>query len=151
MVTARKLRFSTDWYPMQSAENPNTEGAPTSQNLFERVGQEPFFVTLVERFYALVAEDPVLRPMYSPNLESSKAHLAAFLAQYWGGLPRYTLERGHPRLGMRHAQFSIGQAERDAWVSHMTAAVQTMEVSPEDAATLIVYFERTATFLKNQP
>ena len=31
-----------------------------------------------------------------------------FLAQYWGGPPDYSAEKGHPRLRMRHAPFAIG-------------------------------------------
>ena len=93
----------------------------------------------------------MLRPLYPPNLEPGKAHLAAFLTQYWGGPPRYSLERGHPRLRMRHANFPIGQAERDAWVKHMTAAVRDMNLEAKDADMLIAYFERTATFVKNRP
>ena len=43
-----------------------------------------------------------------------------FLAQYWGGPPTYSEERGHPRLRMRHAPFVIGTLERDAWLRHMS-------------------------------
>ena len=50
--------------------------------LYERVGGDVFFVDLVERFYAGVENDPVLRPLYPPDLEPGKANLAAFLAQY---------------------------------------------------------------------
>ncbi len=91
---------------------------PTS-TLYERVGGRDFFVTLIKRFYESVAVDPVLRPIYPEDLEPPKVHLAGFLAQYWGGPPEYTEERGHPRLRMRHAPFTIGQAERDARVRHM--------------------------------
>jgi nitrogen fixation NifU-like protein/NifU-like protein len=31
--------------------------------------------------------------------------------------------RGHPRLRARHLPFVIGQAERDAWVAHLRAAI----------------------------
>ena len=46
-----------------------------------------------------------------------------FLQQYWGGPSTYDQERGHPRLRMRHAPFVIGEAERDAWLRHMLAAL----------------------------
>ena len=118
--------------------------------LYERVGREPFFVSLVERFYESVSVDPVLRPIYPEDLEPGKAHLAGFLSQYWGGPPQYSLERGHPRLRMRHAPFAIGQRERDTWVRHMLAAVHASEASPEDAALLIEYFENTGSFLMNR-
>jgi len=78
----------------------------------------------VDRFYAAVAEDPVLRPLYPEDLTAPSAHLAAFLVQYWGGPDDYRLERGHPRLRMRHVPFAIGFPERDAWFRHMSEAVR---------------------------
>lgn len=122
----------------------------TESTLFKRVGGQGFFVSLIERFYDLVESDPVLRPIYPTDLEPGKAHLAAFLAEYWGGPPRYSLQRGHPRLRMRHAQFPIGQTVRDSWIGHMIAAVNSADLNPGDAVELIGYFDRTATFLMNQ-
>lgn len=119
-------------------------------SLHDRVGGRPFFDELVDRFYRGVETDPVLRPLYPEDLAPGKAHLAGFLAQYWGGPPLYSMERGHPRLRMRHAPFPIGQPERDAWVRHMAAAVDSMDIAPEDKAELLAYFEDTASFLMNQ-
>ena len=61
--------------------------------------------------------------MYPEDLTDSKAHLALFLMQYWGGPRHYSEQRGHPRLRMRHAPFAIGTAQADAWLRHMTDAV----------------------------
>ena len=98
------------------------------ENLYERVGGQAFFDALVERFYAGVETDPILRPLYPEDLADPKAHLALFLAQYWGGPPTYSEQRGHPRLRMRHAPFVIGLPERDAWLRHMGEAVRTAEL-----------------------
>lgn len=117
--------------------------------LFDRVGGEPFFRQLIERFYAGVEHDPLLRPLYPRDLEPSKRHLALFLAQYFGGPATYNAERGHPRLRMRHARFVIGQPERDAWLRHMRAALSTVAISPDDQATLQSYLEMAATSLIN--
>ena len=123
---------------------------PQSNSLYQRVGREPFFVELVEKFYEGVAEDLVMRPLYPEDLEPGKAHLAGFLSQYWGGPPNYSMERGHPALRMRHRPFAIGQVERDAWVHHMTNAVAAVECSPQDKALMIAYFDDAATFLMNR-
>jgi len=120
-----------------------------SSSLYERVGGEPFFTGLVERFYAGVQSDPVLRPLYPADLGPSIRYLALFLAQYWGGPPTYNAERGHPRLRMRHVRFSIGQAERDAWLRHMRAAVDGSDASAADAEAMLVYFEMAAASLMN--
>jgi hemoglobin len=120
-------------------------------SLYERVGGDTFFVCLVERFYQGVASDALLRPLYPEDLEPPKRHLALFLAQYWGGPHTYSAERGHPRLRMRHLRFRIGQAEREAWLRHMGAAVMASQASPADAEALLDYFQTAATSLLNQP
>ena len=119
--------------------------------VFEAVGGEPFFVELVDRFYAGVEGDPVLRPLYPDNLTDPKRHLAGFLVQLWGGPPRYSEERGHPRLRMRHLPFTIGPAERDAWLGHMRGAVSEMDPPTEARDALLDYFAQAADFLMNAP
>jgi hemoglobin len=121
-----------------------------SSTLYERVGKEPFFVKLVDKFYEGVRQDVILRPLYPEDLSPGKAHLAGFLSQYWGGPPNYSMERGHPALRMRHRPFSIGQAERDAWVLHMGEAVAVSDASPQDKAVMLAYFSDAGTFLMNR-
>lgn len=119
------------------------------ETLYDRAGAQPWFDALVERFYAGVALDPRLRPMYPEDLTDSKAHLAGFLAQYWGGPPEYSMARGHPRLRMRHFPFAIGAAERDAWYHHMEAAVREGGLSDDDEAAMLAYFSSAADALVN--
>lgn len=121
-----------------------------NDSLFDRVGGEQFFFSLVNRFYDGVASDAVLRPLYPADLAPSRRHLAMFLAQYWGGPPAYSAERGHPRLRMRHIRFAIGQTERDAWLVHMRAAVAASPASPADKQALCAYFDSAATSLINR-
>ncbi len=118
--------------------------------MYERVGGEEFFTALVERFYAGVDTDPVLRPLYPSDLGDPKEHLRLFLVQYWGGPRTYSEQRGHPRLRMRHAPFSIGLAERDAWLELMLDALRSAELDPADEAELEDYFRSTATQLINR-
>jgi hemoglobin len=121
--------------------------------VYEAVGGQRFFVDLVDRFYDGVATDAVLRPLYPDDLTEPRRHLALFLAQYWGGPATYSDERGHPRLRMRHAPFVIGDAERDAWLSHMLAsldAVAADRAAPGPAVARIrMYLVDTAQFLVN--
>ena len=121
-----------------------------ADSLYRRVGGEQYFEALVERFYEALERDPELRPLYPADLAPGKANLAAFLAQYWGGPPRYSARRGHPRLRMRHFAFAIGRRERDAWVRHMAVAVRESTIAPADADALMDYFESTATMVVNR-
>jgi hemoglobin len=116
---------------------------------FEQWGGQPFFDALVERFYSGVATDPVLRPLYPDDLTESKAHLALFLGQYWGGPPDYQAARGHPRLRMRHAPFVIGRAQADAWLAHMLAAVDGSGLGEPDRTELLDYLVMAAGSLVN--
>lgn len=118
--------------------------------LYQRVGGTPWFTELVARFYAGVATDPVLRPLYPEDLEGPRERLTGFLIQYWGGPADYSAARGHPRLRMRHFPFAIGTPEREAWYRLMAAAVQAGGVTPDDEARLLAYFEYTTNFLVNR-
>ena len=117
--------------------------------IYELAGGDAPFRRLIEGFYARVEQEPLLRPMYPDNLTSSKEHLFLFVTQYFGGPPRYNGLRGHPRLRMRHAPFTIGQAERDAWARHMLAALDETGFPEPARAAMRDYFERAATFLIN--
>lgn len=122
--------------------------------MFDRVGGEAFFERLTEHFYAGVAQDPVLRPLYPADdagFEAARAHLCGFLVQYWGGPRTYSDQRGHPRLRMRHAPFAIGEAERQAWLTHMTAAVRRERLPALDEAQMLTYFEASAAHMVNRP
>lgn len=123
-----------------------------SESLYEAIGGEPAFRRLVHRFYQEVAADPELRAVYpSRNLGPAEEHLRLFLIQYWGGPPDYNELRGHPRLRMRHARFSIGERERDAWLRHMRTALDELHLDPEHDEQLWAYLTMAAHSLVNQP
>jgi hemoglobin len=122
----------------------------TAPSFYEQIGGEPTFRKLVDEFYAGVAEDPVLRPLYpEADLGPAAERLRLFLMQYWGGPGTYSERRGHPRLRMRHAPFRVGIAERDAWLRQMRRAVDSLNLDPADDATLWNYLERAAFFMVN--
>ena len=121
-------------------------------SLFELAGGEPTFRLLVQRFYAGVAADPILRRVYpEEDLSGATERLTLFLIQYWGGPSTYSEQRGHPRLRMRHAPFAIGQRERDAWLGHMTEAVESLALAPQVRDAFLGYFETASAAMINQP
>lgn len=125
-----------------------------TSTMFDRVGGEPFFEELTQRFYRSVAAEPILRALYPTDpagFEEARRNLRDFLIQYWGGPTTYSDQRGHPRLRMRHAPFVIGPAERDAWLRLMVAAVKEGGLSGLDEAQMLSYFEAAANHMVNQP
>jgi hemoglobin len=123
--------------------------APTA-NVFEAAGGEPVFRELVGRFYARVDTDPILRAVYpDEDLSGATERLTLFLIQYWGGPSTYAQQRGHPRLRLRHQPFAIGRRERDAWLGHMTAAVDSLDLTPGVRKALLDYFDAASTSMIN--
>jgi len=128
----------------------NAPPAPPS-TLYARVGGDAWFETLTTAFYAAVADDAVLRPLYPDDLDAARDRLCGFLIQYWGGPADYSARRGHPRLMMRHMRFPIGMAQREAWYRQMAAAVKAGGLSDEDELTVLRYFAATSIQLVNRP
>jgi hemoglobin len=144
--------------------------AGTTRSTYEIVGGKTTFQRLAEAFYRRVETDALLRPMYPKNLWGHKRSqnasatkpagqglcspvdtLAVFLAQFFGGPPEYSEARGHPRLKMRHVRFHIGQAERDAWLTHMLAAMEEIGIEEPASSVMRQYFDQASTFLINVP
>ncbi|WP_371499725.1 globin [Kitasatospora sp. NBC_00374] len=105
----------------------------SEETFYDAVGGEATFRLLVHRFYQGVAQDELLRPMYpEEDLGPAEERFALFLMQYWGGPRTYSEQRGHPRLRMRHAPFTVDRAAHDAWLKHMRAALDSLGL-PADA------------------
>ncbi len=120
--------------------------------VYDAVGGHRFFEELVDRFYAGVADDPILLPLYpeQDDLTGAKERLTLFLVQYWGGPTTYSDTRGHPRLRMRHFPFTIGVAERDAWLARMNEALAGADdLEPELVQRFSDYFAMAADHLVN--
>jgi hemoglobin len=127
--------------------------AETSQTFYDAIGGAATFRTIVSRFYELVSDDEVLRPLYpEDDLTAAEDRLRMFLEQYWGGPRTYSDQRGHPRLRMRHAPYRIGFIERDAWLRCMhtaVASVDSVTLDDEHRAELLGYLEMAAQAMVN--
>lgn len=125
----------------------------TSSTFYDEIGGAATFRTMVREFYRRVADDPVLRPMYpEEDLGPAEDRLRMFLEQYWGGPTTYSEQRGHPRLRMRHNPYVVDRAAHDAWLTHMLAAVDTIDsgtLDDEHRAAMVDYMTRAAAMMVN--
>lgn len=125
---------------------------PTGQpeSFYDQVGGHETFRRLVHEFYLGVAGDPELSALYpEADLGPAEERLRMFLEQYWGGPTTYSERRGHPRLRMRHVPFKVTPAQRDRWLTHMLAAVDTLDLAPANDLLLRDYLERAAHSMVN--
>lgn len=123
------------------------------RSFYDAVGGAETFHAIVARFYELVRDDEILRPLYpEDDFAGAEVRLRMFLEQYWGGPRTYSDQRGHPRLRMRHAPFRIGFLERDAWLRCMHTAVAEIPAQTLDDAhrkALLDYLEMAAQSMVN--
>ncbi|MGZ4601994.1 MAG: globin [Kineosporiaceae bacterium] len=126
------------------------EPAEAERTLYEQIGGHETFARLVDRFYAGVAADPVLRALYpDEDLAPAAQRLRMFLEQYWGGPTTYSEQRGHPRLRMRHAPFRVTPDARDRWLAHMRDAVESLHLPAMQESILWDYLKRAAWSMVN--
>ena len=119
--------------------------------LHDRIGPE-HLRALLERFYARVAADALLSPIFPAHLDGTLEKQFAFLSGFLGGPPLYHQTYGHPRLRARHLPFEITPARARAWLACMKAALEeTPEIAREDAAELYAALARVAVQMVNSP
>ncbi len=124
-------------------------------SFYDAVGGAETFHAIVSRFYELVADDEILRPLYpEEDLSGAEERLRMFLEQYWGGPRTYSERRGHPRLRMRHVPFRITPIERDALLRCMHTAIaeiDTYTLDDDHRRALLDYLQMAADSLVNAP
>lgn len=112
---------------------------------------EAEITALVAAFYRRIRTDDLIGPMYpDDDWEGSEKRLRDFLIFRFGGSDHYIQERGHPRLRMRHAPFSIGIPERDRWLELMAEAMKETNVPGSVSLNLKTFFEQVADFMRNR-
>ena len=130
----------------------NVLPSPVPSPHFEMLGGEAGVVRLVNAFYRHMDTRPDargIRAMHAPDLASTQAVLVLYLCEWLGGPKAYSAQRGHPRLRQRHSSFSIGVAERDAWLACMRAALEDVGAAPALQDTLMSSFFKTADWMRN--
>ena len=100
-------------------------------NVYQEIGGEDGFLHLTDAFYDRVAADPLLRPLFPPNMAPGKRRLALFMAESLGGPPLWSRERRFHHLLNAHHNRDFTEDERDAWVNHMLAAIEDRGITGE--------------------
>jgi hemoglobin len=130
-----------------AVDNEGMEPRP----LYDRIGGHETFVKLVDEFYRGVAADAELRALYpEDDLGPAAERLRLFLEQYWGGPHTYSETRGHPRLRIRHAPFPVTPDMRDRWLTHMNAALDSLDLPEPELGEFREYVTRAAAFMINR-
>lgn len=117
---------------------------------YDTLGGATVCHNLAAAFYARVARDPILRPLFpGKSLRCATDELSAFLAQFLGGRPEDSQFRWWVSLRESHLRFKIGRRERDAWMKNMNATLDEFELEAPARAALKSLFEEASGYLMN--
>jgi hemoglobin len=118
-----------------------TDDTPT---LYDWAGGTEAFERLTETFYGKVREDDVLEPLFRHMDPSHPKHVAAWLAEVFGGPKRYTEERGgYPHMLSKHRNLGLTERQRRRWVNLICDAADEagMPSDPEFRSAFVAYIE----------
>jgi hemoglobin len=118
------------------------------ETLYDRIGSENLNL-LVDRFYSLVFEHPLIGRLFVTDKETIKNKQKLFLTQFLGGPSLYSDQYGHPRMRARHMPHAITQEDAIAWLHCMSQAIATLPITEELKDELFARFPQTALFMVN--
>ena len=112
--------------------------------LYEWAGGPDTFERLTEVFYAKVREDPLLEPVFRGMDRNHPKYVATWLAEVFGGPPRYTEERGgYPHMLSKHRDRALTEEMRRRWVNLICDAADEagLPADPEFRSAFLAYIE----------
>jgi hemoglobin len=107
---------------------------------------------LAAAFYAHVAKDPVLRPLFPSTFTCAIEEFSAFLVQFLGGEAEATQRRWWLSLRESHNRFPIGERERNAWLRAMTITLDDASLIADAGVRreLLDFFHCSSTHVVNK-
>ncbi|WP_430790882.1 group II truncated hemoglobin [Actinoplanes sp. G11-F43] len=112
--------------------------------LYEWAGGTAAFERLTALFYAKVADDDLVGPLFAGMDPGHPRFVAMWLAEVFGGPERYTAERGgYPHMLGHHLGLAITEPQRRRWVSLLLDAADEAGLpgDPEFRAAFVSYIE----------
>ena len=113
-------------------------------SLYEWAGGQEAFERLTETFYRHVREDDLLAPVFARMPRNHPQHVATWLAEVFGGPPRYTEHHGgYPHMLSKHLGLALREEQRARWVQLICLAADEAELpsDPEFRSAFVAYIE----------
>ena len=115
-------------------------------SLYEWAGGIAMFERLTSHFYyAILSEpDPILEPVFRGMDPDHPRHVAAWLAETFGGPTTYTDELGgYEHMLAKHRNLSLTEAQRRRWVARILDAADHvgLPTDPDFRSTFVAYLE----------
>jgi CDGSH-type Zn-finger protein/truncated hemoglobin YjbI len=116
------------------------------RTLYDAVGGIEALERLTTRFYdAILSEpDPLLEPVFRGMDADHPKHVAAWLAETFGGPQTYSLEHGgYEHMLAKHRNLALTEEQRKRWIARMseTADEVGLPADPDLRSTFVAYLE----------
>jgi hemoglobin len=112
--------------------------------LYDWAGGAAAFDRLTTVFYARVAKDELLGPVFAGMDAAHPRYVAMWLAEVFGGPAAYTGERGgYPHMLAQHLGMAITEPQRRRWMTLIQDAADEADLpdDPEFRAAFVGYLE----------
>ncbi len=116
----------------------------TVPSLYDWIGGIETLEAVTTEFYRRVRLDAEIGPIFATMDDGHPAHVAAFLAEVFGG-PKLYSERhgGHPEMIRHHLNRHLTERQRRRWLALLLDTYEDKEAphDPEFASALVAYLE----------
>ncbi len=117
---------------------------PTTPTLYEWAGGAPALERLFTRFYERVPDDELLAPVFASMDPAHAAHVAAFVAEVFGGPAVYSESHGgHAHMIRKHLGRALDEAKRRRWIALLQDVADEVGLpsDPEFRSAFVAYLE----------
>jgi hemoglobin len=121
------------------------------QTAYQLMGGAETVRRLVEAFYPKVQENPILAPLFPPDIMPVLEKQYLFLTQFFGGPMLFSEQHGHPMMRARHMSVTINQERADAWLSCMNEAMVEIDIEQNLREFLMERLQGPAYHFMNSP
>jgi len=125
----------------------NHPAETTTPSLYDWAGGAEALTRLTTIFYAKVAADPLLAPVFARMGEDHPRHVAAFVGEVFGGPKAYSGQHGEPgghaEMVSHHVGRRLTEEQRRRWVSLICDAADEAGLpdDPEFRSAFVAYLE----------
>lgn len=113
-------------------------------SLLEWLSGAPALEKLFTVFYERVPHDPLIGPVFAQMSKDHVAHVAAFVAEVFGGNKTYSEQLGgHPHMIRKHANRALTEPQRQRWMQLLLECADEIGVpnDPEFRSAFVGYLE----------
>lgn len=112
--------------------------------LFEWAGGMSAIENMITKFYEKVVEDDLLKPIFKGMSKKHQLHVAHFIAEVFGGGPKYTGEGGsHHGMVKKHLGKHLNESHRKQFIKLLLESADEVGLpdDPEFRSAFVGYLE----------